>query len=152
MSETIAGPLTVNLKEGEMICAAGEHDSSLFIVHSGKLMVFVNKGSQITPVAYLEDGEYLGELSFFDQRPRSAHVVALEETSLIKIPEGELHKQLPPWLSTIAVSMAEKLRRADDLIQKKGIRKKNVDSIAPLSIEEQTHYYHILQEYLEELN
>lgn len=147
--KAISGPLTRQMTKGDMVCAAGEHDSSLYIIHSGKLLVFVTDGTKVTPLAYLGDGEYLGELSFFDGQPRSAHVVCIEDTTLIEIPITEKAKQFPPWLITMAQSITHKLRASSELIRQKGIRKKNVETIKPLSIEEQREYYGHLQKYLE---
>lgn len=151
MSKQLIGPLTLNLKKGELVCAAGEEKCDLYIIHSGKLLIFGNDKTKITPFAFLGAGEYLGELSFFDKMPRSAHVICVEDTTLIKIPVEELNQQFPSWLITIAQSITSKLREADDLIRKKGIRKKNVDTIAPLNIDEQREYYSSLQNYLEKL-
>jgi CRP/FNR family cyclic AMP-dependent transcriptional regulator len=146
----LSGPMSLNLSAGEIVCAAGEEKHDLYIIHSGKLMVFVTKGTQVTPVAYLEGGEYLGELSFFDGMPRSAHVVAIEDSSLIKIPSEELGKQFPNWLITLAKSITSKLRHTDEVIRTKGIRKKNVETINALSIEEQRHYYQLLKDYADQ--
>ena len=140
-----SGPLTINLPKDELICVAGDNDVDLYKVRSGKLMVFVNDGTKITPLAYLGAGAYLGELSFFDHKPRSAHVVALEDCELIKVPVEELEKQAPRWLITMATHIAQKIRVTDELIRKKGIRRQNVESIKPLSIEEQRHYYGLIE-------
>lgn len=145
----VSGPLTKQVKVGEMICAAGERNSDLFIIHSGKLLVFVTDGTKVTPLAFLNAGEYMGELSFFDQEPRSAHVVCVEDSTLIQIPVSEVNKQFPPWLVTIAHSITKKLRDSSNLIRQKGIRKKNVETMKPLSIEEQRSYYQSLQNYLD---
>jgi CRP/FNR family transcriptional regulator, cyclic AMP receptor protein len=142
--KAISGPMTVTLQPNEVICRAGDEESDLFIVHSGKLLVFVVNGTQITPLAYLTDGEYLGELSFFDHKPRSAYVVAVEETTLIQIPTEELDRQFPPWLILMARHITKKLRETDELIRKKGLRKQNVETIKPLSIEEQRHYLGVI--------
>lgn len=141
----LSGPLTLQLKQDELVCVAGDSEVDLYKIRSGRLMVFVNDGTKITPLAYLGDGEYLGELSFFDHEPRSAHVVALSPTTLIKIPVHELEKQAPAWLITMATHVAKKIRRADELIRKKGIRRQNVESIKPLSMEEQRHYYKLIE-------
>jgi len=69
----------------EIVCLSGEHSDDLFIIHTGKLMIFVNQGTKITPIAYLGPGEYVGELSFFDKLPRSAHIMTIEDTTLIQI-------------------------------------------------------------------
>ena len=148
----ISGPPTRQMMKGDIVCAAGENDSSLYIIHSGKLLVFVTDGTKVTPLAYLGEGEYLGELSFFDGETRSAHVICVEDTSLIEIPVSEIDKQFPPWLVTIAQSITQKLRSSSELIRQKGIRRKNVESIKPLSIEEQRDYYRFLTGYLENNN
>lgn len=139
------GPLTLTLDKDELICVAGDGEVDLYKVRSGKLIVFVNDGTKITPLAYLSKGEYLGELSFFDHKPRSAHVVALESCELIKIPVKELEKQAPSWLITMATHIAQKIRTTDELIRTKGIRRQNVESIKPLSMDEQRHYYQIIE-------
>ncbi len=149
-TKEVTGPLTRQMMKGDIVCAAGEHDSSLYIIHSGKLLVFVTDGTKVTPLAYLNEGEYLGELSFFDGEPRSAHVICVEDTTLIEIPVTEIQKQFPAWLVTIAKSITTKLRDSSELIRQKGIRRKNVESIKPLTIEEQRAYYQNLSSYLED--
>ncbi len=150
MAKKISGPLTLNLKKGELVCAAGEEVCDLFFIHTGKLLVFVSDGTKVTPLAYLKSGEYLGELSFFDQEPRSAHVICVQDSTLIQIPVTELNKQCPEWLITIAKNITQKLRVAGDLIRQKGIRRKNVETIKPLSIDEQRYYFQALQTYQKE--
>ena len=152
MTERLSGPMAVNLNKGEMVCAAGEKDYDLYIIHSGKLMVYVLKGSQVIPVAYLNAGEYLGELSFFDREPRSANVVCVEDSTLIKIPVQEIDKQFPRWLLTLSQSMTQQVRELDEIVRAKGIRKKNVESIKPLSIDEQTEYFQIYKNYTNQRN
>lgn len=143
--QKISGPMTVDLKKDQLICRAGDEEADLFIIHSGRLMVFVMNGTQVTPLAFLGEGEYLGELSFFDHQKRSAYVVAVEDSTLIQIPTSELERQFPPWLILMARHITHKLRVTDELIRKKGIRKKNVEGIKPLSIEEQRHYAELLK-------
>ncbi|MFT6070316.1 MAG: CRP-like cAMP-binding protein [Bacteriovoracaceae bacterium] len=152
MSDEISGPLTLNLKAGELVCCAGQEDFDLYIIHSGKLLIYVNDGTKVTPLAYLGEGEYLGELSFFDHMPRSAHVATLEPTTLIQVPVEELERQFPEWLITIAQNITSKLRRTGDLIRQKGIRKQNVESIKPLTMDEQRHYYQLVERFKSENN
>jgi CRP-like cAMP-binding protein len=147
MTNTIQGGLTVNYKQHDVVCAAGENIFDLYIVTEGKLLVMVNKGTQITPLAYIEKNEYLGELSFFDLLPRSAHVVCLEDTTLIRIPDIEITRQVPRWLTTIAKNITTRIRNVDDLIAAKGIRKQKAESISALTIDEQTHFYNIIEKY-----
>jgi CRP/FNR family cyclic AMP-dependent transcriptional regulator len=98
----------------------------------------------VTPLAFLESGQYFGEFSFFDGQKRSADVIAVEDTTLIKIPLAELKKQFPRWLLLTTKNMTNKLRLLDDVIRTKGIKKTRVDIIRPLTIDEQRHYYGII--------
>ena len=139
----ISGFFTIHLEKDEILFRADDQDTDLYIIHSGKLMVYVIKGTQVTPLAYLGPGEYIGELSFFDQNPRSANIIALEKSSLIKIPVSTLDKQFPKWLITMAQSITKKLRYTDEIIRQKGIRKKNVETIQALSIDEQRRIFQL---------
>lgn len=143
MLEKIMDDLMVNTKKDELICKEGDQTGDLYKIISGKLMICSRNNSMVTALAYLEPGEYFGEFSFFDGMKRSADVIAVEESTLIKIPEDELYKQFPSWLHLTAKSITSKLRLMDDVIRTKGIKKKNT-SIKPLTIDEQRYYYNII--------
>lgn len=134
----------IEFKKDQLICKQGDEDTDLYYIKKGKLLVFGNDGTKITPFAELEEGEYLGEFSFFDKMPRSAHVVAKEDSELIRITGESIDELIPPWVTTYANSLIQKVRHLNDLVSKKGIRKQNVKTIKPLSIEEQRHYYQLL--------
>ena len=135
-SETLA-PDTV-------ICREGDLTKDLYIIVSGKLMVCSRNNTMVTPLAYLSDGDYFGEFSFFDNQARSADVIAVKETTLLKIPQAELKKQFPRWMILTSKCLTNKLRVFNSVVRSKGIKKKNVESIKPLTIEEQRHYYSII--------
>jgi len=141
----------VELKKDDILCMEGDQDSDLYIIHSGKLLICVRKRSEITPLAYLESGEYFGELSFFDQDARSADVIAVEDSVLVRIPQAELKKQFPEWLVTIGRSMTKRLRLADEVIRAHGIKRKNAKNMQPLKIEDQGRYFRLLKEYAKTL-
>lgn len=143
---------TVTLKKDEILFLAEEDNSDLFIIQKGKVMVFVQKGSQIIPVAYLGAGEYIGELSFFDSAPRSASIICMEDTVFKKISTDEMNAIFPNWLKTIGLQLTRKIREGDELIRSKGIRKKNVESIKPLSIEEQTRCFKLADQHKSKMN
>ncbi len=134
----------ITLKKDSVLCLEGDTDNSLYIVKSGKLMVCVKKGTQVIPLAYLGANTYLGELSFFDEQPRSANIIALEETEILRLPPAELKSRFPQWLLDIALQLTKKTRLVDEVIKGRGLKKKNLESIKPLSIDEQRHYLTIL--------
>ena len=135
----------IHLKKDQILFLAGDVNNDLFIIQKGKVLVFVQNGSQIIPVAYLSPGEYIGEFSFFDNHPRSASIICIEDTDLKKISAEVMNNQLPNWLKTIGNQLSLKIRDNDELIRLKGIRKNKVESIKPLSIEEQTHCFKIVE-------
>lgn len=133
------------IAKNEVLFKQGQDENDMYILDSGKLIVLLRKGSQVTPLAHINAGEYIGELSFFDSKTRSADVIALEDCVLIKISSSQMQQKIPSWLMHIGKFQATKLRILDQVIQKKGIKKQNVESMKPLSIEEQRQYVEILK-------
>lgn len=138
------GSNTVTLKQDQVLAKKDDKSNDLYFVTSGKLMICSRSGHMVTPIAYVMKGDYFGELSFFDNLPRSADVVAIEPTTLVKIPSSELKKQFPTWLLIVAKQMTKKIRIMDEVIAEKGIKRKNVAGIKPLDIEQQRYFYDIL--------
>ena len=138
---------THKLKAQNILFLAEEKNSELFKILSGQVLVFVQKGSEIIPLAYLREGEYIGELSFFDEAPRSASIICLEDSEFIKLDSPEIKAQLPGWLKILGKQLCQKIRDGDELIRAKGIRKKNTESIKPLEIPEQARIFKIVDEY-----
>jgi CRP-like cAMP-binding protein len=136
--------LLMKAQKDQIICVEGEKTTDLYKLVSGKLMICSRNNSMVTALAYLEPGDYFGEFSFFDGLERSADVIAVEPSTLIKIPDSALRSQFPDWLLKTAKSMTKKLRLMDHVIRTKGIKKQK-SSIKPLSIEQQTYYYKLLK-------
>ncbi len=134
----------IKLKQDQVLCREGDKENDLYIIESGELLVCIRKGSQVTPIAYLSDGEYIGELSFFDDKPRGADIIALKPTTLMKIPAAEVRKNFPSWMGTLGHVMSSKIRKLDDVIRQKGIKKASAESIKPLDVAQQTKYFQIL--------
>ncbi len=135
--------LLVKAIKDQVICLEGQKSRDLFKLVSGKLLICSRNNSMVTALAYLEPGDYFGEFSFFDGLDRSADVIALEPSTLIKIPDSALKSQFPDWLLKTARSMTQKLRLMDQVIRTKGIKKQK-SAVKPLTIDEQRHYYSLL--------
>jgi len=144
MNPESEGTTKISLKKDDILFLAEENEKDLFVIESGEVMVFVQKGSQIIPVAYLGAGEYIGELTFFDEGKRSASIICTQDSEFIKISVDQLHQHCPAWMKTIGLQLTRKIREGDELIRSKGIRKKNVEGIKPLSIEEQSYCFKLV--------
>ena len=136
--------IKVSLKKDDILFLAEENEKDLYVIERGQVMVFVQKGSQIIPLSYLGVGEYIGELTFFDQGKRSASIICTEDSDFLKISVENLHKHCPSWMKTLGSQLTKKIRDGDELIRSKGIRKKNVEGIKPLSMEEQSYCFKLV--------
>jgi CRP-like cAMP-binding protein len=74
------------MHEGETVCSQGDQDRTLFVVLSGRLAVSKNsKNARRRVVALLDPGAVFGEVAFFFGQPRTADVIAMEESRVLAV-------------------------------------------------------------------
>ncbi len=85
----------MTFKSGEVVIHEGDIGDSLFIIRNGSVEVFKTSadGEEVT-FGVLPEGSYFGELSLFDEHPRSATVRTLEHTDFLTISRGDLNGAL----------------------------------------------------------
>ena len=71
------------LAKGEIVFEEGEPGRSMYVVLQGKVVIY-KQGKRI---AVGNPGDYFGEMALIDQSPRSATVVATEDSEIIPIDE-----------------------------------------------------------------
>ena len=77
------------VRAGHTLIAVGEVDASIFVVTSGSLEARVPHRRKHLVLSALPEGSVVGELSFFDGKPRSAEVVAVTDAEVVRLsPEG----------------------------------------------------------------
>ncbi len=84
----------VTLSKGQDVFQEGAHGGALFVVKEGSLMVKVTIQGKLIELATLGRHQFFGEVSFLTGVPRTATVLALEETELLKIEKDELSELL----------------------------------------------------------
>jgi diguanylate cyclase (GGDEF)-like protein len=77
----------VQLEEGTALLNKGEVNHTLYIVVDGRLSVHLD-GADKDPVAFLEVGQTVGELSIIDETPASAYVCAFTPARLLAIDQS----------------------------------------------------------------
>jgi CRP-like cAMP-binding protein len=77
---------------GEFAVHHGEKDRSFFIISRGSFEVVVPADQGPRQARVLEAGDLFGEVAFFDGRPRSADVIALEEAEALVLTEGAFQR------------------------------------------------------------
>ena len=70
---------------GETVIRAGDKGSSMFVINSGRVQVQVTDNGRARNVAILKEGDFFGEMALFTREPRTANVVAIEETAVLEI-------------------------------------------------------------------
>jgi small-conductance mechanosensitive channel/CRP-like cAMP-binding protein len=70
---------------GETLIRAGDEGSSMFVVHSGRVAIQISDRGGPRTVAEMTEGNFFGEMALFTGEPRTANVVALEETEVLEI-------------------------------------------------------------------
>jgi len=72
--------------KGDVIVREGEAGNSIYFVASGSLMVLKNNndGQQVV-ISKMISGDFFGEMSLLSNKPRSATVIAIEDSLLFEI-------------------------------------------------------------------
>lgn len=102
--------------KGAIIISEGKRASFLGIIVKGQVEVY--KEDLLTKrrgqLAVMRTGEVLGEMSLFDGEPRSASVVALEDTDLLVLTSDQLNlliKENPPLAIKVLMKLGKYISR-----------------------------------------
>jgi Mechanosensitive ion channel/Cyclic nucleotide-binding domain len=69
----------------EKIVRRGQDGDSMFVIHRGAVKVQINENGKIKVLRNLSEGDFFGEMGLFTGEPRTATVVATEETEVLEI-------------------------------------------------------------------
>jgi CRP-like cAMP-binding protein len=105
---------------GSVILFEDDPGDSLFVVREGRVkVVLIGEDGREVILGVLGVGEYFGELSLIDDRPRSAHVIAMEDSNLLVLRREDFRKRVessPSVAWGLLTELSRRLRRADDKI------------------------------------
>ena len=96
---------------GETLIRAGDEGSSMFVVHNGRVQVQVSDNGRPRTVAVLSEGNFFGEMGLFTGEPRTASVVAIEETEVLEIGHAamkHIFETNPDLAESISWTIAER--------------------------------------------
>ena len=105
---------------GSVILFENDPGDSLFVVREGRVkVVLIGEDGREVILGVLGVGQHFGELALIDEQPRSAHVIAMEDASLIVLRREDFHKKVettPSVAWSLLLELSRRLRRADDKI------------------------------------
>ena len=110
----------LNYKDGERIIIAGKVESRMYIILEGKVEIYLSGEGQKIVVANLQKGDFFGEISLFNNKPRSANANAIGDVKLVYI---DNLKQLqlflvknPGFAAKMVHILADRLAKTDKLL------------------------------------
>lgn len=98
----------------------GDPPDAMYVIKSGKLAVVKTKTNSEIILAEIGPGAMVGEMAFFDGKPRSASVKALKDSEVIALPYKSLHAQFanfPEWCKAIMRTVNDHLRNANQRLK-----------------------------------
>lgn len=108
------------LAKGDLLFREGDASDAMYVIKSGRIAITKAKGSGEIILAEKKAGEMLGEMAFFDDKPRSAGAKAIQDSEVIQLPFVALHAQFktfPEWLKAMVRTVNGQLRDANARIK-----------------------------------
>ncbi len=105
---------------GSVILFEDDPGDSLFVVRRGRVkVVLIGEDGREVILGVLGVGEHFGELALIDDRPRSAHVIAMEDSDLLVLRRDDFRARVessPSVAWSLLTELSRRLRRADEKI------------------------------------
>lgn len=110
------------LQKDEILFNKGDEGNALYIINSGWVKVFTKdrQGGDVV-LNQVGIGEIIGEMSLLDNEPRSAGVIALEETTVLELKRDafmELLTQQPDMAMAVIRHFSSRMRYNTTYIEK----------------------------------
>jgi CRP-like cAMP-binding protein len=105
---------------GAAICRRGEVGAGMYIVQTGSVEVRLGLGPDSMALYQLGPGDCFGEMALLTGQPRSADVVALEDTTLWMLEQSDFERRLkesPPFSRALTRTVAHRLAMATAVIE-----------------------------------
>ena len=93
---------------------------ALYVVATGQVkVVLIGEDGREVILSVMGEGEFFGEMALIDDEPRSAHVIAMEDSTLLVIRREDfqdLLKQTPGIGLALLRELSRRLRRVDEKV------------------------------------
>jgi CRP/FNR family cyclic AMP-dependent transcriptional regulator len=90
----VSGALGKFYVDGEVIIRQGNSGDSMYVVQSGRVEVIQSSETGEQHLAFLEAGDFFGEMAVFEKEVRSATVRAVGESRVLKIDKKTLLRRI----------------------------------------------------------
>ena len=103
--------------KGSVILFQDDPGDSLFVLRAGRVkVVLIGEDGREVILGVLEPGAHFGELALIDDQPRSAHVIAMDDSQLLILRREDFRRRVesnPTVAWALLTELSRRLRRAD---------------------------------------
>ena len=114
---------------GRVICKMGEPGDSMYLVAEGVVSIYLpGAGGAKVPLKEITVGQYFGELSLFDEKPRSATAEARTPCEVFELERSVLNehiKRRPRIAIALLSELADRLRETNSLLSQRAAKDVN---------------------------
>lgn len=109
---------TKTFAAGQVVFRQGDAPGDMYLIRSGRAAVSLMDDGASTTLATLEAGDFFGEMSLFDGKPRSATVTALNDLIVEAIGREQFSAQVDRTVWDMLVKLSGRIRAVDDSLEK----------------------------------
>jgi CRP/FNR family cyclic AMP-dependent transcriptional regulator len=106
--------------KGSVILFEDDPGDALYVVATGSVkVVLIGEDGREVILSVLKEGDFFGEMALIDDEPRSAHVIAMEDSNLLVLRREDFQHRLreaPGMAVGLLHALSRRLREADDKI------------------------------------
>ena len=106
------------LSAGELLIKEGDKAEFVYILKNGQLRAYNILNGQKIILGNIEIGEFVGEMAYINNEPRSACIEAITDAQLIEVPIGLVDKILykrPAWSKALMQTLSKRLKNANKI-------------------------------------
>mgnify|MGYP006275016923 CR=1 FL=1 len=108
------------IKPGQILFKSGDKSDGMYLIRRGEVCVYLEQEGKEVVLAKVGAGGMIGEMSLFDQQPRSASVKAQSEAEVTLISQDDfskLMKQIPKWFVSLMSALSSRLRTTNERLK-----------------------------------
>ena len=107
------------IEAGSIVFRENEIGDVMYIIKKGKVEVFKGAGDKKNTIAILGEKAFFGEMAILEDAPRSAGVIAIEDSILISVDKDSFRQSVyeyPDIAFEVLKCLSSRLRYADEML------------------------------------
>jgi CRP-like cAMP-binding protein len=105
-----------HISAGELVFAEKDLGEEMYLIHSGKVLIYQELAGKQEPLSVVEPGGYFGEMAIIDEQPRSATARAEEDSILLVLHKDDFRNAVhdyPDIAFAVFKEFSRRVRQAD---------------------------------------